>query len=524
MHRPYVRGSLSYHVRTIDTVRDNSSVPHHPAILAFAKLLIDVERGRKISDKEYMMTNGRKNEWLTISTILTTKLSGSLSVHYTTAIQSCLNFSRVGRRDANQTDTDYKYQNIVVPLQQELAHYSTSNDSILNLENEELHLSVTDILDVEEAPQMFPASQSLHLARRTGPEASIPVQEVYMQGQAASMVLIDDFENGGNNIQLAKRADNFFNLLDEWRDKRHNNIQSLQAESPKQDGQTRQVRIAILDTGLDVNNPTFKGTLLRLKGKRQNGEKPIKAIKFFVGDNWKDEDGHGTLTTSILLRVAPRADIFIAKIASGRTTGQCSAIAEAITKAVDTWNVDIIVMPFGVGSERDAIRTAISNADHRGKILIASAANSGGNTGRAFPAEDERVICMHASDGNGNDSGGFNPSPLPNKDNFTTLGLGIKFHWLNQEMYKSGTSYSAPVAAGIAANLLDFISHPALGKELSSAQRKELRTGAGMKKVFRLLAENRNGYGYVQPWRLWKDELNEKDVWSIIKARLLESS
>jgi len=198
---------------------------------------------------------------------------------------------------------------------------------------------------------------------------------------------------------------------------------------------------------------------------------------------------------------------------------------QAIRKASDEtqWNVDIIVMPFSVDGNSVRVEAAINDAYHRGKILIASAANSGGNSGRAYPAKDERVICMHASDGKGNDHHGINPSALPNTDNFTTLGLGIEFSWSNKPVWKSGTSYSAPIAAGIAASILDVVRHPALEGNIPLEQLRELGTGPGMKKIFRLMAKQavRGGYDFVSPWNLWKPRLNERDVCSLIKEQLM---
>jgi subtilisin family serine protease len=180
-------------------------------------------------------------------------------------------------------------------------------------------------------------------------------------------------------------------------------------------------------------------------------------------------------------------------------------------------------MPFSVHGNRATVEAALNEAYHRGKILIASAANSGGNSGRAYPAKDERVICMHASDGMGNESYGINPSALPNSDNFTTLGLGIQFSWCDKPMWKSGTSYSAPIAAGIAASILDVVKNPALDGKIPLEQLVELGTGHGMKKIFRLMAKQalRGGYDFVNPWNLWTTGLDEGDVCSLIKEQLM---
>lgn len=52
---------------------------------------------------------------------------------------------------------------------------------------------------------------------------------------------------------------------------------------------------------------------------QQRDFSPIRAVESFVGRNDPKEDtcGHGTTTAGLLLRVAPDADIYIAKVANG---------------------------------------------------------------------------------------------------------------------------------------------------------------------------------------------------------------
>jgi hypothetical protein len=80
---------------------------------------------------------------------------------------------------------------------------------------------------------------------------------------------------------------------------------------PKFPDRCSRIRIAILDTGLDMNHPYIKAR-----------EDRIKDIRSWVNDldgkqEWKtgDASGHGTHVASLLLDVAPDCDIYIARIA-----------------------------------------------------------------------------------------------------------------------------------------------------------------------------------------------------------------
>ncbi len=69
------------------------------------------------------------------------------------------------------------------------------------------------------------------------------------------------------------------------------------------------IRIAVLDTGLDLTDSRIKAAKSRIVDKRS-----------WIGpsDNCVDTDGHGTHVTRLLLEMAPSAQIIVAKIADGR--------------------------------------------------------------------------------------------------------------------------------------------------------------------------------------------------------------
>jgi hypothetical protein len=168
---------------------------------------------------------------------------------------------------------------------------------------------------------------------------------------------------------------------------------------------------------------------------------------------------------------------------------------------VSECDADIISISFGLEEENDLIDAALDNAISAGKLIIAAASNNGGLSGRSRPACREDVICIHATDGKGN-KGSMNPSPLPKKDNFATLGVAVPSRWKGKEVWKSGTSFAVPIAVGFAADVLEFARYKCLNltpRKLRLLHRKE-----GMQAIFRRMAEKRDGYDFIHPNRLWK--------------------
>lgn len=172
-------------------------------------------------------------------------------------------------------------------------------------------------------------------------------------------------------------------------------------------------------------------------------------------------------------------------------------------------------MSFGFEDENDLIDAAVDNAIDAGKLIIAAASNNGGLSGRARPARYEGVICIHATDGKGN-KGGMNPSPVANRDNFATLGVAVPSRWRGNDVWKSGTSFAVPIAVGFAADILEFAKYRC--PNLKSRKLKILHRKRGMQAVFRKMAEERDGYDFIHPVRLWKDWQDAKTEQQAAKA------
>jgi len=197
---------------------------------------------------------------------------------------------------------------------------------------------------------------------------------------------------------------------------------------------------------------------------------------------------------------------------------------QAIRWAVDR-NVDIITMSFGLGKDQTEIQEAISDAYRKNIIMFAAASNKGGNYEVTYPARYHEVICVFSTDGNGNGSR-CNPTPMEHAGpNFATLGEGVNSAWpifvsedAAPERRMTGTSFATPIAAGVAACILEF----AIMNDMSDGHYRLLRRPQGMQKIFALhLATERQKLHYIHPWKLFGKGRPKEDVLTLITDTLV---
>ncbi|PYH91049.1 subtilisin-like protein [Aspergillus ellipticus CBS 707.79] len=179
------------------------------------------------------------------------------------------------------------------------------------------------------------------------------------------------------------------------------------------------VRIAILDTGYDEEVPFFffPGIQSRLKGWKDwvdGSDKP------------RDCDGHGTHLVSLLMKCAPEADVYVARIAkdSKDISESSESIANAILWASREWEADIISMSFGFTDEQPCVGEAIDEVLYQRKhsiLLFAAASNYGGNGREMFPARHDSVILIRAT----NAYGDFEDSNPPKSEDEAI----VLVHW-----------------------------------------------------------------------------------------------
>lgn len=184
-------------------------------------------------------------------------------------------------------------------------------------------------------------------------------------------------------------------------------------------------------------------------------------------------------------------------------------------------------MSFGFPEVIPEINDAIQDARAKNVLMLAAASNCGGNRKRTWPARSDDVMCIYATDGDGNKYG-KNPTPIGNKDNFAVLGESVGALWpptsphgKARRVRKSGTSTATPICAaiaGIVVTMLRLNEDSYVGgfedkkqEERRGAYRKKvaaLGKAGAMASVFKLMVGEegmRDGYQFVAPWRIFDD-------------------
>ncbi|KAK1056933.1 hypothetical protein LTR74_014531 [Friedmanniomyces endolithicus] len=301
------------------------------------------------------------------------------------------------------------------------------------------------------------------------------------------------------------------------------------------------VRIAVIDTGVHIDEDTLH---LKYDGRLKECRSWLEDANGDAGQMMlspADSVGHGTHATSLLLQATQHTpcEVYAAQVfdaQEGHDRGAASqatqvAITRALKYAITVWKVDIISMSFGYQNAIPAIGEVID--DNAGKVIMFGAAsNCGGNAPISWPARHPNVICVFATDADGNF---YRKDPTPQKGtNLAVLGTSVGGCWppaLNDGgnlQHKSGTSCATPIAAGIAGVVMKLMrarksafleSLPVFSKLWNEKKKLKyeqhlLTLGKpwGMKAVLGLMTEERQGYDYIAPWRLFDNDNEDRDI------------
>ncbi|MER5738317.1 MULTISPECIES: type VII secretion-associated serine protease mycosin [unclassified Streptomyces] len=227
------------------------------------------------------------------------------------------------------------------------------------------------------------------------------------------------------------------------------------------------VRVAVIDTGVDVRNPQLAKAvdarsginLIPKEAKDANGYK----LKRGKENGTTDTVGHGTKVAGIIaarpakgtgfVGLAPDATIIPIQQndaeGNGTTTTLAAAIRHAIAKGAHVINIS--------QDTADAVKPtpllqqAVQAALDKDIVVVASAGNDGlgGNVKATYPASYPGVLAVAASDRNNeraqfSQSGDFVGVAAPGVDMVSTVPGG-------GHCADNGTSFSAPYVAGLAA-------------------------------------------------------------------------
>ncbi|MFH9862675.1 type VII secretion-associated serine protease mycosin [Streptomyces sp. NPDC017202] len=269
------------------------------------------------------------------------------------------------------------------------------------------------------------------------------------------------------------------------------------------------VRVAVVDTGVDVKNPQLTGAVDAKSGrnllpknlKDENGD----PIERGAENGTTDTVGHGTKVAGIIaarpaggtgfVGLAPEATIIPIQQNDAEGHGDTGTLADAIRYAVQAKaQVINISQDTSQAARPDPdLEKAIDEALAQKIVVVASAGNDGvgGNTKKTYPASYEGVLAVAASDRNNerasfSQSGDFVGVAAPGVDMISTVPQG-------GHCSDNGTSFSAPYVAGVAALIKAKHPHWTAGQVVAQIEQTAERTIAGHDRLV--------GWGVVDPVR-----------------------
>jgi len=256
----------------------------------------------------------------------------------------------------------------------------------------------------------------------------------------------------------------------------------------------KDIVVAVLDSGFNLNHPMIASRVLPYgydavshdwdPQDRGNGVDDD-------GDGYVDNGvGHGTFVAGTILDVAPNAWIIPVRIADDEGYGLDDEVASGIDFAI-SMGVNVINLSFESGTLTTSVAAELQSAYDHGITVVLSAGNDGSTTLNGLAASGT-TICVGAVDDDDHIAS-FSNTPS-NGQNLTLLAPGVTIFGPHGGPTNdatctwSGTSFSAPQAAGAVALLLQ------LQPSFTQAQIKDRLRSASTASV---VAWNGSTYAYA---------------------------
>lgn len=201
-------------------------------------------------------------------------------------------------------------------------------------------------------------------------------------------------------------------------------------------------------------------------------------------------------------------------------------------------------MSLGFEKSDERIRQAVKIATATDIIIFAAASNSGSQFPYkrvAFPARLSGHVLSVRSATAQRKLADASPVPRAGEDNFAVLGEAITAAYVGTEgsAYFSGSSFATPVAAGIAALILEFSKHRRRipQKERGSSKNKYafrvsleaqrmLCSYEGIRGILRYMSAVDDlafteGFALISPWTLFAEGRKSEWLWEELRFRMM---
>ena len=225
------------------------------------------------------------------------------------------------------------------------------------------------------------------------------------------------------------------------------------------------VTVAVVDSGVQATHPDLAGRVLAGYDFVNSDSDPA------------DDNGHGTAVAGVaaaqgndgigVAGASWNVAILPVKVMNSSGSGSYSAIANGITYAADN-GAKIINLSVGGTSSSSTLQNAVAYAWNKGSLIVAAAGNNGSST-TVYPAAYPNVVAVSAT------TASDTLASFSSYGSFVDLsapGENITTSWLNSGYVTiSGTSFSSPLTAGVAALALSrnpTLSNTALSSLLTA--------------------------------------------------------
>lgn len=213
-------------------------------------------------------------------------------------------------------------------------------------------------------------------------------------------------------------------------------------------GEGAGIRIAVLDSGIDVTHPDLQQLQLRDALAVVEDGLHLKVME----DQHADVFGHGTAIAGIIHRLAPAAELGSIRVLGEHLRSRTAIIREGVRQALDR-GYHILNCSFGCGREDHVLQYKdwIDDAYLRGRHVVA-ACNNVNYHKREWPGHFPTVITVNFVPEPDADAMYFRSGTLVE---FGARGHQIEVPWIGGGFKTvTGSSFAAPHVAGMLARLL----------------------------------------------------------------------
>lgn len=254
------------------------------------------------------------------------------------------------------------------------------------------------------------------------------------------------------------------------------------------------IKVAVIDTGIDLDHPALTGRITLDGYDFLDGDRvPMDEVG---GSNY----GHGTFISALILLIAPEAKIMPLRVMAPDGTGTAFHLAQAIRYAADH-GAHVINLSLGADETMDVVKEAISYAIAKDCIITAAAGNSNSDAANVYPASDDQVLAVAATDHSDQKAyfsnfGGVVDLSATGTDLVSAFPGGLYARW-------GGTSFATAVVTAESALLRSFISRNVRELMLSEEALVELednRLGRGRIAPLQALRHADLRYAFYRHW------------------------